>query len=542
MNIPKAWLLSLSLTLFAPTFLTAQHDIIKLSGSANLSQDFYSVSGLESRRPSSVSRAIMRMTVSVYDQIQLPFEIYFSTEKNRFSHPFNQIGVTPKINDWLSLYGGYFSTPISDLTFGDLRVLGGGIELTPGNFRFKFIYGKSNDGIKADSIRGFQGTYDQMLYATSIGYSFGDKSYLKLNLMHALDDSTSLKYSAIRDAPTENLNVSLNFGIKFSEVFRLESETSIGAFTNNTLADSLSEDISIPSFLFTPNYSSQVDGAAILSLFITPSETWGLSFNTKWIGPGYITQGFAQLQNDLFEINISPNVHLLERKLNMNGTLGFKLNNLRDNHLATTERANGSLNLNYQISDKLGFDFLYNYNNIKSSREIDSFKVSNIFNLISISPRYMFNAFDGMNNIMLNYTYQDAVDENPLTKSSTAYDTKNISLLHSIYFPSTLNFTLNMLFSKTSLSQNSIEILNFNATVGHQFFENKLTASLGLGYNIVTTIKKDYQTLFQINLSYSLDNLGTLSFNLTNNNYRASEPYKPSYEEVNGSFQYSISF
>lgn len=522
--------------------LFSQTKPISLAGSANLSQDFYSVDGLENRRPGNVSRAIMRMTISVYDQVQIPFELYLSSEENRFSNPFNQFGVSPQITDWLKFHGGYFSTKISNLTFGDLRILGGGVELTPGNFRLKFIYGRSNDGIETDSSRGFKGTYDQMLYATSIGYLFGEKSFLNFNLMHAVDDSTTLKYSSFKPAPTENLNVSLNFGIRFSSLFRLEGEAGIGAFTNNTQADSLSTDISVPSFLFNPNYSSQVDGAAILSLYITPAKVWGFSLNTRWIGPGYITQGYAQLQNDVLEFNIAPYVHLLNRRLNINGTLGYKSNNLRDNHIAKTERSTGSLNIGYQITDKLGVNFLYNYNGIKTAGAIDSFKVSNIFNLFSISPRYMFNAFTGMNNIMLNYTSQSAIDENPLTKSSTAYDTKNISYIHSIHFPSTLNFTLNLLFSETSLSERTIEIMNFNGTVGHQFFENKLSTSVGLGYNIVTTIKKDYQTLFQVFLSYSLGNLGTLSFNLTNNNYRASAPYSPSYAELNGSFQYSISF
>lgn len=534
--------LFLVIVLFSSTYIYAQTEFASFRGSASLSQDFYSVDGIDSRRPGNVSRAIMRMTVSVYDQIQIPFELYLSSEQNRFAHPFNQFGMSPQITDWLKFHAGYFSSQISKLTFGDLRILGGGVELSPGKFRLKFIYGRSHDGIGPDSSRGYKGSYDQMLYAASIGYASSEKSYLNLNIMHAADDSTTLVYDSLRISPTENLNISLNFAIEFSEAIRLESEVAIGAYTNNTLADSLSTDISVPSFLFTPNYASQVDGAAILSLFITPAKNWGFSVNTKWIGPGYITQGYAQLQNDVIEYYIAPYAHLFNRKLNINGTLGYKSNNLRNNHIAQTERSTGSLNIGYQITDKLGLDILYNYNGIKSSGAIDSFKVSNIFNLISISPKYMFNAFNGMNNIILNYTNQDAIDDNPLTKTSTAYDTKNISYVHSIYFPSSLNFTLNLLFSKTSLSESAIEIMNFNATVGHQFLDNKLSTSLGLGYNIVTTVKKDFQTLFQIFLSYSLDDYGTLSFNLTNNNYRASAPYAPSYTELNGSFQYSISF
>ncbi len=522
--------------------LYSQNNPIRISGSSTLTQEFYSINGIKSRRPANVSRAIIRMNLSVYNKVQIPFELYLSTEKTRFTNPFNQFGLSPKVAEWLTLHAGYFSTRISNLTFGDLRLYGGGFELTPGNFQIKFMYGRSRKGIKADTTKGFAGLFSQMLYAASIGYSFGKNSFLNLNIMHAADDSTSLVYDSRLISPTENLTTSLNFGIKFSKAFRIEGEAAIGLFTNNTKADTLNTNLNVPSFLFTPNYSSQIDGAALLSIYITPSRNWGFSLNSKWIGPGYITQGFAQLQNDLLEINLAPTAHLLKRKLNLKGTLGYRLNNLRKNHITTTKRLTGSMNMNYRITNNLSLDFLYNYNKIKSYKTIDSIKISNIFGLISITPGYLFDAFSGKNNIMLNFTHQNAVDQNPFTKSSVAYSTTNINYIHSIFFPSSLNITLNILSSSTDLTYRSIDITTINANIGYQFFNHKLSAVFGLGFNSVTTTKTDHQALFQIYLSYGLNKYGTLAFNLTNNNYKASEPYSPSYNELHGAFQYSISF
>lgn len=112
---------------------------VRIGGSINLSDNFYSSSGIDRRQPANVARGIFRTTITIYDQIQLPFELYISTQERKFQQPFNQFGVSPRISDWLTLHAGYFSSRISDYTFGDLRLLGGGVELTPGNFKLKVL-------------------------------------------------------------------------------------------------------------------------------------------------------------------------------------------------------------------------------------------------------------------------------------------------------------------------------------------------------------------------------------------------------------------
>lgn len=120
---------------------------VDVKASATLTSNFYSSSGIDPRQPGNMQYGIVRASVMLWDMVELPFELYFTTGQTRFQQPFNQFGVSPKISNWLTLHAGYFSTRFSDLTFGDLRLLGGGFELTPGNFRLKAVYGRSRQEI-----------------------------------------------------------------------------------------------------------------------------------------------------------------------------------------------------------------------------------------------------------------------------------------------------------------------------------------------------------------------------------------------------------
>jgi hypothetical protein len=204
------WLMLLMiffLNIYANNFLIAQNisNYIRVGGSINLSDNFYSSSGIDRRQPANVARGIFRTTVTIYDQIQLPFELYISSQERKFQQPFNQFGVSPRISDWLTLHAGYFSTRISDYTFGDLRLLGGGVELTPGNFRLKVLYGRSRTATESNEFQSFPGMYKQNVYAASIGYGNESVAFFNLNLFHAKDDSNSIRRDSTTIAPAETI-------------------------------------------------------------------------------------------------------------------------------------------------------------------------------------------------------------------------------------------------------------------------------------------------------------------------------------------------
>lgn len=516
-------------------------NIIKIGGSINLSDNFYTTNRTDKRQPSNVAQGIFRTTITIYDQIQLPFELYLSSRERRFQQPFNQFGVSPRISNWLTLHAGYYSSNISDFTFGDLRLLGGGVELTPGNFRFKVLYGRSQAATEFRDYQYQSSVYKQNAYAVSIGYGNESVAYFDINLFHAIDDSNSIKRDSLTNNPAENLVGSLKFGAQIIDGLSFQSEVAVSAYSSNILSDRL-EDISTPKILFTPNVSSRIDGAAKIQFLIRPSNYWSLALNAKWIGPGFTTLGYSLMTNDLMEFSISPSVKLLDNKLYLRAQGGLRFNNLRNNRLSTTSRFTGSFNANWQISQKVGLDLNYNNNQIKSSHKNDTLKLSNVFNSIMVSPRFMFEGFGGINNISVNYTYQNSLDKNVISSQYT--DNKNhcLSTIHSLSLQSLWSFTTSLVYNKNTTSNFSTEIINISENVSKRLFDNKLNITAGIGINFIKTTKKDNQLYFNLISNYNLGKYGSLGFTLSNSNYRADSEISETYHELYGGLQYNIAF
>ncbi|MCX7736065.1 MAG: hypothetical protein N2319_05075 [Candidatus Kapabacteria bacterium] len=520
---------------------TVSEDLLKFNGSLNLSSDLYSVNGIQARQPGNVQRLLLRTNLRLFNQIDIPFEVSLSNSDSRFLQPFNQFGVSPRITDWLRFHGGYFYTNLSELSFGDIKIYGGGLELTPGNFRLKAFYGRSKVAREPDSLKGFGGIYNQTTYGFLIGYGNENVAYLNLSFFKSIDDSASIKRISISEGPIENLVSSASFGFKIFKPLFIRAELAASLFSSDIQSQTIST-VKIPKTIFTPKVSTQVDGAAKLGIEIEPQSFWALRFGAKWIGPGFYSAGYSNLQNDLLELTIDPTLRLLENKLNLRSSIGIRKNNLRNNKLSTTNRFIGLFAADYQVTDFFGINLQYNNNQIKATQYSDSLKISNVFNLISISPRFNFSAFNGINNLSLTYSYQNSEDSNPLFRSKVSNKTNTINLIHSVFFPSTLSFTTSILHNHVTLPNLNVKITSINEIISHQFFKNKLSVSLNLGYSITQVTNTNGFYIFGIRAGYSLDKFGNISFNLTNNNFKSGDPLSPSFNEFIGNLQYSINF
>lgn len=535
----KTTLITLMLIILSVT-ATAQ-DIIRIGGSISLSDNFYNSNRQVKRQPSNVAQGIFRTTITIYDQIQLPFELYLSSHERRFQQPFNQFGVSPKISDWLTLHAGYYSSKISDFTFGDLRLLGAGFELTPGNFRLKALYGRSRIATESDDYSYNTAVYKQNAYAFSIGYGNESVAFFDINLFHAIDDSNSIKRDSLVNKPAENLVGSLRFGFQIVEGLNIQSEIALSAYSSNILAERL-DDISTPEFFFTPNTSSQIDGAAKIQILLRPSNYWSMAFNAKWIGPGFTSLGYSLMTNDLMEFTLSPSIKLLDNKLFIRAQGGILYNNLRNNRLSTTSRFTGSLNTNWQISQNVGLDINYCNNQIKSSHKNDTLKLSNIFNSFIISPRFTFEGLGGINNININYSYQNSSDKNIITSQLSDNKTQSLSTIHSLSLQTLWSFTTSLVYNKNNTSNYSTEVISISENIGKRLLDNKLSITGGLGLNIIKTNKNDKHIYFSLNTNYNLEKYGSLSFIFSNNNYRADSEFTENYNELYGALQYNIAF
>ncbi len=517
---------------------------IRLTGAVNLAGEAYSSQGIDERRPHDTFRAMFAPTLIIYDQIRLPFEFYITSEDRGVRQPFNQFGVNPQFWGWLTLHAGYFSARISDLTFGDARMLGGGVEAQPGNFRFSFLYGKIQQAVEEDTLNGFRGVYDRWVWAAKVGYGAESSFHIHLNVMRAFDDSTSLSHPLPDITPQENFAVSVQYGVPIlGHALTLSGEVAAAAASSDT---HLAETGNLPSALknfFTPRQSSQVDGATWMTLAIVPAPTWSLNLTGRWVGPGYVTLGYPQLPNDVVEGTVAPTVRLMNNTITLRGSLGLRYNNLRNNHFSTTKRTIGNLGVSLQPAPEWGLDVQYSNYGMQSGTRNDTLRVDNVSQSLMISPRYTFNAFGAVSTALITYSLQAYTDFNTVTGSLS--DNKTNAGIGSwlLVWPSTLTLTTTLLYTASSTQMIETVIKGVTETVGHSFLDRKLTANLMLGYTRVQANGDNGQTIGRISLSYTPSTWGTFTMALSSSQFIYDPVFSsPSYREHTGSLTYSYAF
>jgi hypothetical protein len=534
-----SWVLVLCLLALLALSLTAvsQTQPIRVSGSVGLSTELYSSSSADPqwtpRSDQHVSRAVLRTTVTLFDQIDLPFEAYISTQSSGYHQPFNQFGVSPLIGGWLRLHGGYFSSRISDLTFGDERLLGGGVEMSPGAWRVSALYGRSRQALAPDTAGGYGGDYRRMITAAKVGYGKEGEFFVHLNALHAQDDTASISAGAAELLPAarENVMGSLAFGVPFGDVVRATGEVALSHTIN---------DLRLRS---REGYTAQVDGAAKLNILIIPAQQWQIGLNSRWVGPGYYTLGYVQMPNDIFEFTVAPALRLTEERINLRASLGMMFNNLRGNRLARTTRLIGSFTGNWQMSEQFGIAANYSNYGMRSTHTKDSLRVDHLTQSVYISPTYTFEGLGGTNSLNANFMLQSATDGNPVTTEGNENSARAAALMHSLTLPSTLNLTTGVTWNGMTSSYSDTDILSFSETVGRSFLDNALSVSLTGGYNIVASeTGTDGQFSGRLMLGYSFEKYGMLSLSLSNNSYSYGQPDRPSFDEWYGSLQYSAGF
>ncbi len=519
---------------------------IRATGSLGASVDAYRAVGSSARLPSETYRAVGRLSVVLADQIELPLELYLNSGQLGFQQPFNQFGVTPRIGGWLQLFGGWYSTRVSDFTFGDLRILGGGVELTPGALRLAVHYGYTRQARNPDSTYAFLGEYRRRVVIGKLGYEGQNGSFFTLQAMTSQDEPGSIQRDSLTPTPQANAVLSVAGGIGlFEGAVRLRSEIAMGLFTNNIQAgrdSALAENIpSLLQQIIPTNATSNIDGAARVNLAIAPSAVWGITFDGQWIGPGFVTLGFAQLLNDILDLNASPYLRLFEGKLSLRATVGRRSNNLRQNRIATIERWTVNTGANWQLSDVLSMDLQFGQYTMTSNHVNDTLRADNQTQTVTLSPSWRLSAGGNEHFISGSVTYQRTTDRNIISGPYGTNSAASATVTHSVQLPSKLGLSTALSYNRTQTYLQTISFATLTESLTYPFAQ-QWTARATLGLNATSTTQTSFQLLFRGSLTYSLEQWGSITLQLMNNTFDLTRAQGNRYSELFGSLQYSVSF
>lgn len=478
-------------------------DMVTVSGGLNYNGIFYQSNGIGNRRPPFSWFFNGNLNITIVD-VSLPFTYSYSNLSSNYTQPFNMSGCAPTYK-WIKGYAGFSSMNFSSYTLAGHVFLGGGLELTPGNWKISAMYGRFKKAVEFDALNETDAemSFKRMGQGAKISY---EKNGYGFNLVYfsAKDDITSLKYLPSNSTvlPQENTVVSLGGKTKITKLFSLEAEYALSGLTKNMLSDGLMAPASANKLplIYKMNATSKFYDAYKASLGFAKG-VFSIALNYEHISPEYRTLGAYYFNNDLENITIAPSLRLLKGKLNLAANAGYQHNNLGREKLSTNTRFVTSANVAYTPGSKFSTNASYsNFSTFTSIRPVTD-------------PYYQRSAADTLNfyqisqsaNATVIYNISQTLLKHSLVLNST-YQASNQKQGDNIQ-PGTIvlngNFCYNISFVKSKWStaftynyNRSENALNTNIytgpglTLGKSFANNLLRLSIANVFNQAFTNSK----------------------------------------------------
>jgi len=533
-----------------------------IKGNISAGMWYYGTSGIASRRQPFSWYITGAPVVSIYG-ISLPFSMTVSEQERRYAQPFNRYGVSPHYK-WITLHAGYRNVRFSDFTLAGVNMLGGGLEANPGIFRFGVMAGRINRAVSEDTLSGETRSfrtypvYKRMAYAFKIGIG-KTANFFDLSFFKGYDDYRSIKrpVTNTKVTPMENAVLGFKTRLKLLKKLTFIADGAVSALTRNLYASRLdSSSTSETDIKWLKKASGLLEINSTTGIYSAGRASLSYGFGIGSIAARYerIGQDFQSLgafffNNDNEQWTISPSFGLLNNKVSVSGSYGVGRDNLKGKKYATTYRKIGSLNLGWQLSEKLNIGVNYaNYGTNQNRGTGDLFNDTTAISIVNSS--YGFNAaFTETNtyqvhSMNLSGGVQDAKDKNRFTSSLTDVASLYGNLGYSLTAVETQSTaSLNVNWNKTKTPDYNIMTFGPTVSVSIPFFDKKLRPMVsGTYYLRKTNGQQDGTTLtFNGNLGYSF---GKQTFSMGGNILRnkSNTSLTPTFNEWRGTLTYGYSF
>ncbi len=530
---------------------------VTLNGGIMAQIIFYNANGISGDRQPISYIFTGSPSIDIYNTLTIPLLFTYSEQERLLRQPFNQFGISPKYK-WITLHAGYQNLNYSQFTLAGHTILGAGVDLNPGIFRFGFIYGRFNRATGVDtSSKALQPyTYANYGYAIKLGLGKGS-NFFELSFLKAKDDSTSIRPdSAFRGlvTPAENVTLGMNGQIKFLKFFTLSMEAATSLYTSNlgnkgNLSDSANNLlVKLMGHLISTN-SSTAHFNAIQTGLGFQQNYLGLKLQYHRIDPDYKSMGAYFFNSDLENITIAPSLNLFKNKLRLNGSIGFQHDNLNHQNQSTSQRIIGSANVSADLNTHMGFDFSFSdYSNNQQMKTIllkDTFRIAQVSENISFTPRYILADEKYVQSVILSLNYNLFTTLDNSTNNQEQTKTWNILLNYQISMVAT-NLTLNAGLNYTDVLEAGFEEGNEGITLGINKILKKGKLSLGWTGSFLYGINSISGELIlnqNLNVNYKVSKKHSFGANVNYINNKSQQTiYSPTYSELTVTMNYRFSF
>ncbi len=459
---------------------------VKISGGISANTTFYGGNENYNRDPWNYFLS-GNINFLIYDQLNLPFSFNITNSGANMAYPTlpNRFSLHPTYK-WISAHIGDVAMTFSPYTLSGHQFTGGGVDLTPGDWKISAMVGQLQRGVAYDTLNpALSPFYQRMGYGAKVRY---EKEKYKVGIIgfYAKDNAASIAPlpDSLNISPQHNLVLSGEVTILLLQNLNLSAE-----YAHSVLTDDAREAVS-------HNYSAFKAGLNWQFL----QNVIGLTY--EYVAPDYATLGAYYFNNDFENITLNYSRPFFNDKLSLAINLGLQHDDLSSQNNAKTNRYVASLNLSYipteHINAHLSYSNFQSHKNIKSpfdyinqTRPTDNLDTLD-FSQLSQNANCMLNFLFGQeakdagkHQLSVNFNFQEARDQHgdiAYTGDITRFYT--LSLTYGLQFPSqhlqllsALNFSYNDMGTSNQLT------IGPSAGINGQFWDKLLSASLLVSYN-----------------------------------------------------------
>jgi hypothetical protein len=486
-------------------------DMLKVSGGFNFNSAFYQANGIAPRRDPFAWFFSGSLNFTLLDW-SIPFSYSYSNLHGTFSQPFNQYSVSPQYK-WIKTHIGYTSMSFSSYTLAGHTFLGGGAELTPGNWTFDLMCGRLRKAVEYDILNGSDAgmSFRRFGYGAKAGYEKNGHG-LALIFFHAYDDPKSIPFvpAASLLRPMENTVVSLTGKTRLWTHFFTEIEYALSGLTRNVNSPGETDStIRNPlPVVFHVRSTSQFFHAGKAS-FGYQGQRFRLNLNYERVDPDYQTLGAYYFTNDVENITLAPALSFFKNKLNLSLNTGMQRNNLDQHKLGTMKRWAGSVALSFvpgpAFSANGSYSNFTSYTRMRPQNDpyfqstLDTLNFYQLAQNASLTLNCNFGKKKLKQSTVLTGSYQVTGEKNGEAVSVISlYGSESAVKIPSVVYNANLAYTANWTPTRTSgtfsvnmneslLGGISTVYLGPSLGLAQSFMRNTIRASLGTTYNRVIT-------------------------------------------------------
>jgi hypothetical protein len=381
----KAFYLLLSINIFLDIIPSQAQNLEEIgfkkgfdvTGALSINTIGYRASGIQNRRDPLNWFATGNLNVNLFGY-QAPFSFSYSNANRSFAQPFNQFSFSPQYK-WMKTYIGYSSMTFSNYTLAGHVFLGGGIELSPGKWRFSAMYGRLRKAVPfslEDSLLSANASYRRMGYGLKAGYE-DNGNYIFINVFTAKDIVNSIPFTLPESqlSPQQNIAASINFRKRILDHVFIEVEYALSSLNKDTRLNAEHKDTidfkGTHNFIrgLLPENATNRYYDAIRSSIGYQEKIYSLQLKFEQIAPEYQSLGAYFFNNDMRNITLAPSLRLLKGTLTLSANAGIQQNNLDKSRTSTTKRVVASVNAVYAPNPNwnysAGYSNFSSYTNVR---------------------------------------------------------------------------------------------------------------------------------------------------------------------------------